>query len=1261
MKKSIYIHMICAIMFMMFFLSTSTNAAETSLDSWTIKITDEIPATGQTGDIFKTSLTVDYGAGRIILAGNMQGTGRMYVDDNLYMDITRPDGTTVRYTHFYDRNFSPVDLTHYFQVGSNKIDVRIENTGGPGEASAYWLVNLESTPVTLPYQVVDRIPTFAVPAGSFFARYFYVDYDGSGRLLLAENMSGQGITQVTDHLVVHVWRPDGTVRRYRRGNMPIGVMDLTAYFQPGKNLVHMRLENLGESAGATPLWLVHMPETPTMLPIELVPSIPTYSPPVGDIYGRYLWVNATTSDHFFLSSTVDGTGHVSVAGTLFLRVARPDGSQVIYHHINSTTGPVDLSSYFKPGLNLVHVRLHSTGSSTGTDDIYLTQSGIPLPTSPAQPPGWTMEITSGFPNADRGNGVTFFDQTFEVDYRQGEVILSRFANGQGIVFVDDEVYIDIIRPDGTKYSLMRSGHISPIRLTSRFHVGRNQVRVRLKETSYTSSASSIWLFNLPPAPETLPYKFTDEIPTADRGNNIDFFVNHAYIFYDGNGRLILARFADGTEDLWLDDRATITVYHPDGSVRQFSHSNRQLPLDITDYFAVGLNLVWLQLTEVSYDSGSSPIWLSQLPAISVQTPYRITSGLPDKDRGNNSYWIGHRFYVYESGLNHTKISRYADGTGNILADDKLVIDVIRPDGSSAQFTAGQTIAPFILAPYLNVGLNLVRLRLQETSYNSSISPVWVSQTGPVAPPQPTATPSPTPTPTPTHTLTPTPSPTATDTPTHTPSPTPTNTATPTHTPTHTPTATATPTPTSTPVATPAISEIRPNQGRADLPNEINIYGVHFLNGAVASLGSTALNTIWIDAAHLQAAIPAGMEPGIYDLTVINPDGGRASLPNAYTVLSADNDDLYGHGYELWVEPISPHANSETKIGLIVHRQGGKQTLTNVVVRFYLGNPETGGTHIGDGVVPFLAPRDSQSTVGIPWTPSAAGEHALYAVIDPDNLVAEAFENNNRVKRQLTVLPPLPDQVAPRVDSFTINNGARTITSRDVRLNTTVTDEPPSIGVASLLFLEYEFSQGANYWVPARSSGWQNYETSHTNYPWRLLPSAGVKYLQAWAVDNAGNMSIRPYKAFTNYIPPIDRVGLDQGRIYRYNLAAGERLVVRLEPVSGDPDLYIWPPDHEARPPWVSNLSEGTDTVNFVAPAAGIYQVEVYGFSAAQYRLEVDVIQAAVADAQDEILVQNPDKLWPSRPIVAINSVPGEQIALPAPRVEMRLFLPTVAR
>src|SRR6059058_709892 len=79
MKRSSYF--IGMILIVVLLLWGTIAVEKTHAQSSAIKITDVVPATAQTGVIFQTSLTINYSAGRMILAGDEQGTGRMFVDD----------------------------------------------------------------------------------------------------------------------------------------------------------------------------------------------------------------------------------------------------------------------------------------------------------------------------------------------------------------------------------------------------------------------------------------------------------------------------------------------------------------------------------------------------------------------------------------------------------------------------------------------------------------------------------------------------------------------------------------------------------------------------------------------------------------------------------------------------------------------------------------------------------------------------------------------------------------------------------------------------------------------------------------------------------------------------------------------------------------------------------------------------------------------------------------------------------------------------
>ncbi len=105
--------------------------------------------------------------------------------------------------------------------------------------------------------------------------------------------------------------------------------------------------------------------------------------------------------------------------------------------------------------------------------------------------------------------------------------------------------------------------------------------------------------------------------------------------------------------------------------------------------------------------------------------------------------------------------------------------------------------------------------------------------------------------------------------------------------------------------------------------------------------------------------------------------------------------------------------------------------------------------------------DKAGGIAIDRPPPIAGKYMLIAHLDPADQVPETDETNNGITRTLLVLAPAVDQVPPRVTGFTINDGAATTNEQTVSLHTTATDPEPGSGVASLLFIEFEYLPSVN--------------------------------------------------------------------------------------------------------------------------------------------------------------------------------------------------------
>ena len=188
--------------------------------------------------------------------------------------------------------------------------------------------------------------------------------------------------------------------------------------------------------------------------------------------------------------------------------------------------------------------------------------------------------------------------------------------------------------------------------------------------------------------------------------------------------------------------------------------------------------------------------------------------------------------------------------------------------------------------------------------------------------------------------------------------------------------------------------------------------------------------------------------------------------------------------------------------------------------------------------------------------------------------------------------------------------------------------------------------GIQQWLPIQESEWIPYSSiPQTGHPWQLVDAPGVKMLQLWAADQAGNISLFPGEIQLNYQPETNQVGLNQGHIFRHQLDEEQCIYARVDPINGDPDLYIWPPDHNAgRPPWVSNLEEGLEEVIFTAPIAGLYQFEAYGFTQAMYRLFVEERTGEDCLSPGK-MVRRTEKEFPTPPTT---DTPTMRRQLPAP-------------
>jgi hypothetical protein len=129
-------------------------------------------------------------------------------------------------------------------------------------------------------------------------------------------------------------------------------------------------------------------------------------------------------------------------------------------------------------------------------------------------------------------------------------------------------------------------------------------------------------------------------------------------------------------------------------------------------------------------------------------------------------------------------------------------------------------------------------------------------------------------------------------------------------------------------------------------------------------------------------------------------------------------------------------------------------------------------------------------------------------------------------------------------------------------------------------------------------------------------------------------------------------------IYRTLLTPGNYLA-RLSLAAGEIDFYIWAPDGSRLifEPANGNYYE----VPFIIPVTGTYQIEIEGYTSADYRLDITARTAHMQTWQ--FAPQDVNMPYPRGRGVGINGAePSENTGLPdVPVAETKFYLPIIVR
>ena len=141
----------------------------------------------------------------------------------------------------------------------------------------------------------------------------------------------------------------------------------------------------------------------------------------------------------------------------------------------------------------------------------------------------------------------------------------------------------------------------------------------------------------------------------------------------------------------------------------------------------------------------------------------------------------------------------------------------------------------------------------------------------------------------------------------------------------------------------------------------------------------------------------------YAYTVMNTSFTESDYSNPVSAKPGPSDLQIGASDFTLSKPV-PKAGDEIALTANIHNVGTTAADT-VVVQFYEGHPDSGGTQIGAVQTSGLLQSGFSVSEQVTWnTAGLAGPHRLYVVVDPDSLLGETQYGNNTVGKDVIVDP-----------------------------------------------------------------------------------------------------------------------------------------------------------------------------------------------------------------------------------------------------------------
>ena len=112
-------------------------------------------------------------------------------------------------------------------------------------------------------------------------------------------------------------------------------------------------------------------------------------------------------------------------------------------------------------------------------------------------------------------------------------------------------------------------------------------------------------------------------------------------------------------------------------------------------------------------------------------------------------------------------------------------------------------------------------------------------------------------------------------------------------------------------------------------------------------------------------------------------------------------DLALNSSDISFVPLTLLEGEEVEISAKIHNRG--KPVQNVKVGFYDGDPESGGILIKEMIIYSTILSGESEIIKVSWdTVGVAEDHDIYVVIDPEDMIVEENEGNNKASAGITV-------------------------------------------------------------------------------------------------------------------------------------------------------------------------------------------------------------------------------------------------------------------